>query len=43
MKKYKVVADSSCLIGLSQVEKLELLKELFLGTKAGIPVFSNPG
>jgi len=30
MRKLKVVADSSCLIGLSQVEQLELLKELFL-------------
>lgn len=30
MKKFKVVADSSCLIGLSQVGQLELLKELFL-------------
>lgn len=30
MRKLKVVADSSCLIGLSQVEQLKLLKELFL-------------
>ena len=29
MKAFRVVADSSCLIGLSQVEKFELLKELF--------------
>ena len=29
MKVFRVVADSSCLIGLSQVEQFELLKELF--------------
>ena len=29
MKIFRVVADSSCLIGLAQIGKLELLKELF--------------
>ena len=29
MKIFRVVADSSCLIGLSQIEHFELLKELF--------------
>ena len=29
MKIFRVVADSSCLIGLSQIEQFELLKELF--------------
>ncbi|MCG2790664.1 MAG: hypothetical protein L6305_02820 [Actinomycetia bacterium] len=29
MKVFRVVADSSCLIGLSQVEQFGLLKELF--------------
>ena len=29
MKVFRVVADSSCLIGLSQIEQFELLKELF--------------
>ncbi|HAM52558.1 MAG TPA: DUF3368 domain-containing protein [Nitrospiraceae bacterium] len=30
MKAFRVVADSSCLIGLSQIKQFELLKELFL-------------
>lgn len=30
MKAFRVVADSSCLIGLAQVLQLKLLKELFL-------------
>jgi len=30
MKAIRVAVDSSCLIGLAQVEQLELLKELFL-------------
>lgn len=30
MKGFRVVADSSCLIGLSQVDLFELLRELFL-------------
>ena len=29
MKVFRVVADSSCLIGLAQIELFELLKELF--------------
>jgi len=30
MKAFRVVADSSCLIGLAQIKKFEILKELFL-------------
>lgn len=30
MKAFRVVADSSCLIGLAQIKQFELLKELFL-------------
>lgn len=30
MRSFRVVADSSCLIGLSQIEQFELLKKLFL-------------
>lgn len=30
MKSFRVVADSSCLIGLAQIKQFELLKELFL-------------
>jgi len=30
MKTFRVVADSSCLIGLAQIGKFELLKDLFL-------------
>ncbi|MBI5746572.1 MAG: DUF3368 domain-containing protein [Nitrospirae bacterium] len=30
MKAFRVAVDSSCLIGLAQVEQFELLKELFL-------------
>ena len=29
MKAFRVVADSSCLIGLAQIKQFELLKELF--------------
>lgn len=30
MKSFRVVADSSCLIGLAQIKQFDLLKELFL-------------
>ena len=30
MKAFRIVADSSCLIGLAQIKQFELLKELFL-------------
>ena len=30
MRVFRVVADSSCLIGLAQIELFGLLKELFL-------------
>lgn len=30
MKTFRVVADSSCLIGLAQVKKFDLLREIFL-------------
>lgn len=30
MKSFRVIADSSCLIGLAQIKQFELLKQLFL-------------
>ena len=30
MKAFRVVADSSCLIGLAQINKFELLRDLFI-------------
>jgi len=41
MKVFRVVADSSCLIGLSQIEQFELLKELFSEVYIPYAVYSE--
>lgn len=41
MKGLRVVADSSCLIGLAQIEQFDLLKELFLEVYISEAVFDE--